>query len=168
MDEVGGSALRLLHQLALSPSAAEAMCRAVPSASGPLMTALVKWGLAGSVLALETIKRALALGNPARDMLIAGLLSGGLLPLLLKKLDWQQGDKSDHDEEVGVSQIDWLLIFPTRLQGGTSDSMQFNNVQSKDKTSKLDCSIDLNQFVSHAYRIGMLCIEDHLGMLLLN
>ena len=76
------------------------------------MTALVKWGLAGSVLALETIKRALALGNPARDLLIAGLLSGGLLPLLLKKLDWQQGDKSDHDEEVGTSQIDWLLIFP--------------------------------------------------------
>ena len=100
MDELGGSALRLLHQLAMSPAAAEALCRSSPSASIPLMTALVRWGLAGSVLSLETIKRALGLNISSRDLLIAGLLSGGLLPLLLKKLDWQQKEGNSNDEEV--------------------------------------------------------------------
>ena len=63
MDEVGGSALRMLHQLAASRPSAEAVARATPPASGPLMAAMAAWGLAGSVLALETIARALVLGN---------------------------------------------------------------------------------------------------------
>ena len=100
VDEVGGSALRILHQLAVSLPAAEGIARATPPASGPLMAAMAKWGLAGSVLALETVKRALTPASRSRDLLIAALLSGGLLPLLLKKLDWHQDAAQRQDGEV--------------------------------------------------------------------
>ena len=96
-DEIGGTALRLLHQLAASLSAAEAISRAAPSAAKPLMAAMERWGLAGSVLALEAIKRAIVLDNSSRDMLVGALLSAGLLQKLLDKLDWQRGGR---DEEV--------------------------------------------------------------------
>lgn len=49
------------------------------------------------MLALETLKRALDPGNRARDVLVGQALQAGLLPLLLRKLDWstsgQQGAK---------------------------------------------------------------------------
>lgn len=63
------------------------------------MSAMDHWGLAGSVLALETVKRAIVLDNVSRDLLIGTLLSGKLLEKLLHKLDWQQGGK---DEEVNI------------------------------------------------------------------
>ena len=47
VDDVGGSVLRLLHQLSASLPAAEAIARATPPASGPLMSAMAAWGLAG-------------------------------------------------------------------------------------------------------------------------
>ena len=57
--------------------------------------------LAGSVLALETVKRALVLSNRSRDLLVAALLSGGLLPLLLRKLDWRRnGDGAAPEDQV--------------------------------------------------------------------
>jgi len=37
VDETGGTALRLLHQIATSLPAAEALARCVPSAAGPLL-----------------------------------------------------------------------------------------------------------------------------------
>ena len=95
--------MRLLHQLARSNSAAEALCRVTPSAANPLLIALKQWGLAGSVLSLETIKRAISLESRSRDLLIGALLSGAILPMLLKKLDWKQQDAGTLDEEVGFS-----------------------------------------------------------------
>ena len=88
-DETGGSILRLLHQLSLATTAADAMARAVPPPVPMLMTAMAGWGLAGSVLSLETLQRALALDNRARDLLIGSALSAGLVGTLLSKLDWR-------------------------------------------------------------------------------
>lgn len=89
-DETGGSILRLLHQLSLATTAAEALARAVPGPVPMLMAAMQGWGLAGSVLSLETLQRALALDNRARDLLVAGALSAGLVPALLARLDWRE------------------------------------------------------------------------------
>ena len=80
MDEVGGSALRMLHQLAASRPSAEAIARATPPASGPLMAAMAKWGLAGSVLALETIARALVLGNRCCTLHMSAAVRGRFGP----------------------------------------------------------------------------------------
>ena len=71
--------------------------RSTPTAATPLMSAMELWGLAGSVLALETVKRAIRLDNVSRDLLIGALLARKLLEKLLRKLDWQQ---QDQDEEV--------------------------------------------------------------------
>lgn len=100
VDEVGGTALRLLHQLSASLPAAEAVSRATPTAATPLMSAMTVWGLAGSVLALETVKRSIVLDNVSRDLLIRPLLAAELLQKLLQKLDWQQGS---HDDQVLLS-----------------------------------------------------------------
>ena len=89
-DELGGSALRLLHALAAAPAGAEALSCSSPPAVPALLGAL-RWGLAGSLLALETLARALAPANRARDALVAAALAGGLVPLLLAKLDWRRG-----------------------------------------------------------------------------
>ena len=62
-DELGGSALRLLHQLSISATAAEALSRSSPPALPLLRRAMGLWGLGGRVLALETLKRALVLIN---------------------------------------------------------------------------------------------------------
>lgn len=97
VDQVGGTALRLLHQLSASLPAAEAISRATPTAAMPFLGAMAAWGLAGSVLALETIKRAIVMDNLSRDLLIGPLLSMQFLQKLLNKLDWQQGD---HDDQV--------------------------------------------------------------------
>jgi hypothetical protein len=50
---------------------------------------LRRWGLAGSILALETLKLVLGTANRARDSLVGEALQAGLLPLLLRKLDWR-------------------------------------------------------------------------------
>lgn len=99
----------MLHQMAASLPAAETIARATPPASGPFMAAMAKWGLAGSVLALETLKRALMIGNRSRDLLVEALLSGGLLPLLLRKLDWHK--------DATVSPNDKVWLFPSQLFG---------------------------------------------------
>ena len=49
-----------------------------------------RWGLAGSILALETLKLALSVDNRARDSLVGAALAAGLLPRLLAKLDWRK------------------------------------------------------------------------------
>ncbi len=59
---------------------------------------MATWGLAGSVLALETVKRGIVVDNLSRDLLIGPLLAGGLLDKLLDKLDWQR--KGGEDDEV--------------------------------------------------------------------
>ena len=62
-DEVGGAALRLLHQLSDCVAAAEALSRTSQPPLPLLRRAMAAWGLAGRVLALETLKRALVLIN---------------------------------------------------------------------------------------------------------
>jgi hypothetical protein len=75
-DDVSGSLLRLLHQLASCLPAAEALARCVPPAVPPLAAAL-RWGTAAAVLALEALKRALAPANRWRDSLVTGCLRQG-------------------------------------------------------------------------------------------
>lgn len=61
--------LRLVHCVLLSVVAGEALATCHP----PAVTTLFRcrgWGLAGSVLALESLKRALAPGNRGRDALV--------------------------------------------------------------------------------------------------
>ena len=98
-DDLGGSALRLLHQLASATSAAEALSRTVPPAVPTLMAAM-NWGMAGSALALETLQRALSLANRARDNLVGSALGAGLVQLLLKLLDWRSDAAADADSQV--------------------------------------------------------------------
>lgn len=75
-DEVSGSLLRLLHQLASCLPAAEALARCAPPAVPPL-AAVLSWGTAAAVLSLETLKRAMAPANRWRDSLVAGCLRQG-------------------------------------------------------------------------------------------
>lgn len=98
-DELGGSILRLLHQLASATSAAEALARTSPPAAPTLMAAM-GWGMAGSALALETLQRALTLANRARDSLVGSALGAGLVQVLLQRLDWRSGSGTDADNQV--------------------------------------------------------------------
>ena len=98
-DELGGSVLRLLHQLASATSAAEALARTSPPAAPTLMAAM-GWGMAGSALALEPLQRALTLANRARDSLVGSALGAGLVQVLLQRLDWRSGSGADADNQV--------------------------------------------------------------------
>ncbi len=64
--------------------------------------ALSRWGLAGSILALETLKLAMAPINRARDILVGQALQAGLVPLLLAKLDWRKAGSGSHQGEEEV------------------------------------------------------------------
>ncbi len=67
------------------------------------MTAMAGWGLAGSVLSLETLQRALALDNRARDLLVGSALSAGLVLSLLAKLDWRDAAGAGASSSVRLS-----------------------------------------------------------------
>ena len=69
---------------------------------------MAAWGLAGSVLALETIKRGIVGDNLSRDLLIGPLLAGGLLDMLLEKLDWQR--------RGGEEEVTSLLDLPAMMK----------------------------------------------------
>ena len=98
-DDLGGTALRLLHQLACATSASEALSRTSPPAA-PILVAAMAWGMAGSALALETLQRALTLSNRARDSLVGGCLQAGLVQILLQRLDWRSANAADADSQV--------------------------------------------------------------------
>ena len=70
-----------------------------------------RWGLAGSILALETLKLAMAPINRARDMLVGQALQAGLVPLLLAKLDWRKAGSGSNqgEEEVQREQLASVL-----------------------------------------------------------
>lgn len=105
-DDLGGAALRLLHQLASATSAAEALSRTTPPAA-PTLIAAMAWGMAGSALALETLQRTLSLSNRARDSLVGACLQAGLVQLLLQRLDWRSGNAADADNQVNPSSSDF-------------------------------------------------------------
>ncbi|KAK9807966.1 hypothetical protein WJX73_008492 [Symbiochloris irregularis] len=108
-DELGGSALRLLHQVTASPAGAEALARGAPPPVPALMQAGQAWGVAGSVLALETLQRGLQLNNRARSLLVGAALSAGLVPFLLAKLDWrtraQQATVQEEERDEAVERV---------------------------------------------------------------
>jgi DnaJ family protein C protein 13 len=91
-DEVGGCILRLLHQLAASPAAAEALASASSAPLVPTVMKAMAWGHGATLLVLELLKRALAPGNRQRDTLVGQALSCGLPQALLAMLDWRQSD----------------------------------------------------------------------------
>lgn len=88
-DELGGSILRLLHQLAASPGAAEAMAASTSAPLVPTLLQAMAWGHGASILVLETLKRALNPANRQRDSLVAQALQAGLVQKLLLLLDWR-------------------------------------------------------------------------------
>lgn len=91
-DELGGSILRLLHQLAASTGAAEAMAASTNAPVVPTLLPAMAWGHGASILVLETLKRALSPANRQRDSLVAQALQAGLVQKLLLLLDWRSGE----------------------------------------------------------------------------
>jgi DnaJ family protein C protein 13 len=87
-DELGGSILRLLHQLAASSGASEALAVATGAPLVPTLVTAMAWGHSASILVLETLKRALGLGNRQRDLLVGQAVQAGLPQKLLAMLDW--------------------------------------------------------------------------------
>ncbi len=77
VDE-GGALLRLLHALAASAAACEAVATAGGSAAAAGAVAALAgasaWGAGAEVLVLETLKRALGQGNRNRDLLVGQAL----------------------------------------------------------------------------------------------
>lgn len=67
-----------------------------------MLPALHRWGLAGSILALETLKLAMAPINRARDILVGQALQAGLVNLLLAKLDWRKASSGSNQGEEEV------------------------------------------------------------------
>lgn len=90
-DELGGSILRLLHQLAASTGAAEAMAASTSAPLVPTLLPAMAWGHGASILVLETLKRSLSPANRQRDSLVAQALQAGLVQKLLLLLDWRSG-----------------------------------------------------------------------------
>ena len=88
-DELGGSIIRFVHQLLTSVSAAEALAGTAPPAI-PIFMSTMSWGVAGSVLSLESMKRALTTVNRSRDALVEQALRVKLIDRLLQLLDWQR------------------------------------------------------------------------------
>jgi DnaJ family protein C protein 13 len=88
-DELGGSILRLLHQLAASPGASEGLAIATGAPLVPTLVTAMAWGHSANILVLETLKRALGLGNRQRDLLVGQAVQVGLTQKLLAMLDWR-------------------------------------------------------------------------------
>ena len=73
-----------------------------------------RWGLAGSILALETLKRAMAPINRARDVIVGQGMHAGMVPLLLSQLDWRKADAgSNRGEEEVYPPFLTFIINPT-------------------------------------------------------
>eukprot|EP00210_Caulerpa_lentillifera_P007523 g7188.t1 len=90
-DDIGGSILRFIHQLLSSVSAAESLSESSPPATAiPIFIGTMSWGVAGSVLSLESMKRALTTVNRSRDKLVEQGLRMDLIGRLLNVLEWQR------------------------------------------------------------------------------
>jgi DnaJ family protein C protein 13 len=102
-DELGGSILRLLHQLAASPGASEGLSVATGAPLVPTLVTAMAWGHSASILVLETLKRALALGNRQRDLLVGQAVQVGLPQKLLAMLDWRSSRGSSSSGTAGAA-----------------------------------------------------------------
>jgi DnaJ family protein C protein 13 len=106
-DEIGGSMLRVLHQLASSPVAAEALAASTSAPFIPTCMKATAWGHGASLLVLETFKRALNVNNRQRDVLVSQAVSAQLPQQLLHLLDWRgagEGGKGAGGEGGPVEQ----------------------------------------------------------------
>lgn len=109
-DEIGGSILRLVHQLLTSVAAAEALVTS-PSPSIKTFIGAMMWGVAGNVLALESLKRGLTTANRSRDILVGQALQASLVERLLVLLDWQRrGVQSGDNAEEQTQQRDLAVL----------------------------------------------------------
>jgi DnaJ family protein C protein 13 len=102
-DELGGSILRLLHQLAASSGSAEALAASTNAPLVPTLLSAMAWGHGASILVLETLKRALSPANRQRDSLVAQALQAGLVQRLLLLLDWRSGEAAGADSAADGS-----------------------------------------------------------------
>lgn len=110
-DEIGGTILRLVHQLVGSVAACEALAN-TQQASIPVLMGAMSWGVAGSVLALESMKRVFTTVNRSRDVLIGQGIQNGLVDRLLGLLDWRRGSPqnfSDNTSEEHTQQRDMAV-----------------------------------------------------------
>ena len=86
-DDLGGSALRLLHAvLADCPAAGDALAGESPAALAPIAKAGPAWGLGAEVLASEALARGLAAASRGRPALVAAAATAGVVPILLARL----------------------------------------------------------------------------------
>ena len=58
--------------------------------------------MAGSILALETLRRAMAPINRARDIIVGQAVQADMVPLLLSQLDWRKADAGSNRSEEEV------------------------------------------------------------------
>lgn len=89
-DEIGGTLLRMLHQLADNPAAAEAMATCTAAPAVQVLMQSMGWGHGAMLLVLETLQRALSPSNRHAGLLVAQALAAGLVPALLAVLDWRR------------------------------------------------------------------------------
>lgn len=122
-DELGGSALRLLHQLSSSSGACEALAACTAPAAVPtLSAAMALWGLGAAALVLESLKRLLMGAGRQREALVAQALSGGLPARLLALLDWHSSAAAAAASEAGVDAMS--AAAPAAASGGGSSDAE--------------------------------------------
>jgi DnaJ family protein C protein 13 len=105
-DELGGSILRLLHQLAASPGASEGLAIATGAPLVPTLVTAMAWGHSANILVLETLKRALGWGNRQRDLLVGQAVQVGLTQKLLAMLDWRSSRVSSSGNSSAAGAAD--------------------------------------------------------------
>jgi hypothetical protein len=89
----------------------------------PTLAATLRWGTAPSVLGAETLKRALDPGNPARDALVGGCLAVGLVPAMLRRLDWRQRQQGTGTEVCGRAAVAGLTTACREERIGCTESL---------------------------------------------
>ena len=156
--ELRGGSLRIIHQMVNSVTGAQALATcSKPYAVTTLMLAM-DWNVAASILALETLKRALGAENRSRDVLVAQSLSGGLLQKLIEILNWQnraEGSRTGGDGSDAAAT-------PTNESSGGADAEGVSDGTATGATSPPDFDRSLIVLDSAATEKGtnrVLCIE---------
>jgi len=134
-DELGGSILRLLHQLAASTGAAEAMATSTSAPVVPTLLPAMAWGHGASILVLETLKRALSPANRQRDTLVAQALQSGLVQKLLLLLDWRSSSSSSSDD-------------PAAAGGSSNSSSSATQAQEQELAVERTLAVDVLRLLS--------------------
>ena len=86
-DDVGGSALRLLHAAVDCAPGGDALAAEPPAALAPLLAAARAWGVGAEVLAHEALARGVRAAARGRASLVASASAAGAVPALLARLE---------------------------------------------------------------------------------